>query len=115
MLPAVAGWAFPPAQYWNSSDKLILVRVCDCRYMFKRMVCVYGCVRARTAAMICATVHEKETEKLWELQEAHLNSLMLPDWENMERLLGTDVHRLFLDFPFPQRKSGEKVGTWSMI
>lgn len=54
------------------------------------------------------TVHE--TQKRWELQEAHLNSLMLPDWENMERLLGTDAHRLFLDFPFPRRKSGVKQG-----
>lgn len=45
-----------------------------------------------------------ETRRLWELQEAHLNSLTLPDWENMERLLGTDAHLLFLDFlPFHRR------------
>lgn len=44
-------------------------------------------------------------EKLCDLQEAHLNSQMLPGWENMERLLGTESHRLFLDFPSSRRQS----------
>lgn len=35
---------------------------------------------------------------------------MLPDWENMERLLGTDTRRLFLDFPFPWQKKKKKRG-----
>lgn len=85
--------------------------------MFKCIVChahVWLCMHAHVGVDVRGRARD-ETQRLWELQEAHLNSLTLPDWENMERLLGTDAERLFLDFPpsrapppFPEK--WEKAG-----
>lgn len=47
-------------------------------------------------------------ERLEKLQQAHLNSVMVPDWESRQRLPGRDAQRLFLDLLFPRRGSGEE-------